>query len=308
MDLRQLNYLVTLSEEKHFARAADVCCVTQPTLSSRIRQLEDEFGVPLVVRDQRYRGLTRFGDRVVDWAKNVLADCDALKHDFSRINQAGEGSISVGIVTSASPLASLLLSFLRLQDVPVSTDVQTLAADEITRRVADGNLDVGITYVSSIEGQGVNVFPLTKESYVALSYDEVGERLPESMTWAELSDRDLCLPTENVPARLNIEECLRKNCTKWHATIETDCWLTMLQSVRRNGLIGIAPSHVIGILTIPYGTSVISLPTPEESLEIAVVTGDSLPTEPALIKVLDALPDFKEFFVSEATAFMPMES
>lgn len=307
MDLRQLNYLVTLSEEKHFARAADACCVTQPTLSSRIRQLEDEFGVPLVVRDQRYRGLTKFGERVVEWAKNVLADCDALKHDFSRINQAGEGSISVGIVTSASPLASLLLSFLRLQDVPVSTDVQTLAADEITRRVADGNLDVGITYVSPAGGHGVNVFPLTTESYVALSYDEVGERLPETITWAELNGRDLCLPSQNVPARLSIEDCLRKDCTKWHSAIETDCWLTMLQAVRRNGLIGVAPSHVIGILTIPLGTSISPLPAPTEPLELAVLTSSTNANEPTLEKVVAALPLFKDFFVSEAAAFTPME-
>ncbi len=307
MDLRQLNYLVTLSEEKHFARAAEACCVTQPTLSSRIRQLEDEFGVPLVVRDQRYRGLTKFGDRVVNWAKNVLSDCDALKHDFSRISQAGEGSISVGIVPSASPLASLLLSFLRLQDVPVNTDVQTLAADEITRRVADGNLDIGITYVSPTEGQDLSAYPLTTESYVALSYDEVGERLPETMTWAELNDRDLCLPSENVPARLTIEECLSKNCTKRHSAIETDCWLTMLQAVRRNGLIGVAPSHVIGILTIPLGTSISPLPAPSESLELAALTNSNSSNEPTLERVIAALPLFKDFFVSEATAFTPME-
>lgn len=307
MDLRQLNYLVTLSEEKHFARAADVCCVTQPTLSSRIRQLEDEFGVPLVVRDQRYRGLTRFGERVVDWAKNVLSDCDALKHDFSRISQAGEGSISVGIVTSASPLASLLLSFLRLQDVPVSTDVQTLDADEITRRVADGNLDVGVTYAPSIEGLGVDVFPLTAESYVALSYDEVGERLPDSMTWAELDGRDLCLPSQNVPARLSIEDCLSEHCAKWHSAIETDCWLTMLQAVRRNGLIGIAPSHVIGILTIPLGTSISPLPEVGKPLELAVLTSSNAASEPILEKVVATLPRFKDFFMSEAAAFTPME-
>lgn len=307
MDLRQLNYLVTLSEEKHFARAADVCCVTQPTLSSRIRQLEDEFGVPLVVRDQRYRGLTRFGERVVDWAKNVLADCDALKHDFSRISQAGEGSISVGIVTSASPLASLLLSFLRLQDVPVTTDVQTLDADEITRRVADGNLDIGITYAPSVAGLDVDVFPLTTESYVALSYDEVGERLPETMTWAELNGRDLCLPSQNVPARSSIEDCLSKSCAKWHPAIETDCWLTMLQAVRRNGLIGVAPSHVIGILTIPLGTSISPLPQASEPLELALLTSSTAANEIILEKVVATLPRFTDFFMSEAAAFTPME-
>ena len=48
MDIRQLRYLVALAREKHFTRAAQACHVTQPTLSGRIRQLEQELGVPIV--------------------------------------------------------------------------------------------------------------------------------------------------------------------------------------------------------------------------------------------------------------------
>jgi DNA-binding transcriptional LysR family regulator len=48
MDIRQLQYLIALAREKHFTRAAQACHVTQPTLSGRIRQLEQELGVPIV--------------------------------------------------------------------------------------------------------------------------------------------------------------------------------------------------------------------------------------------------------------------
>ena len=57
MDIRQLQYLVALAREKHFTRAAQACNVTQPTLSGRIRQLEQELGVPIVERGQRFHGL-----------------------------------------------------------------------------------------------------------------------------------------------------------------------------------------------------------------------------------------------------------
>lgn len=306
MDLRQLKYLVTLAKEHHFARAADICFVTQPTLSARIRQLEDEFGVPLVIRDHRYRGLTRFGDRVVEWATGVLDDCDALKHDFSRIRQAGEGSISVGIVPSASPLASLLLSFLRLKDIPVSVDIQTLSALEVTRRVSQGNLNLGITYLSTIEDQTFRTSPLAPETYVAFKYGEVDASLPARLSWSDLSSQELCLPTENVPGRAIIDGCLDEHCEEYDVSLETDCWLTMLQSVRRNGLIGIAPSHVVGILTIPTGTSVLPLPAPEVPLELAILTDPATPEEPALDRVMSALADFKEYFESESTAFEGM--
>ena len=53
MDIRQLQYLVALAREKHFTRAAQACHVTQPTLSGRIRQLEQELGVPIVALSGR---------------------------------------------------------------------------------------------------------------------------------------------------------------------------------------------------------------------------------------------------------------
>ena len=64
MDIRQLQYLVALAREKHFTRAAQACHVTQPTLSGRIRQLEQELGVPIVERGQRFLGFTPEGEVV----------------------------------------------------------------------------------------------------------------------------------------------------------------------------------------------------------------------------------------------------
>jgi DNA-binding transcriptional LysR family regulator len=65
MDIRQLQYLSALAREKHFTRAAKACNVTQPTLSGRIRQLEQELGVPIVERGQRFHGLTPEGEKVL---------------------------------------------------------------------------------------------------------------------------------------------------------------------------------------------------------------------------------------------------
>ena len=64
MDIGQLQYLVALAREKHFTRAAKACHVTQPTLSGRLRQLEQELGVPIVERGQRFIGFTPDGERL----------------------------------------------------------------------------------------------------------------------------------------------------------------------------------------------------------------------------------------------------
>jgi len=58
MLLRQLVYLRALSWERHFARAAAACGVSQPTLSAALKQLESEFAVPIVQRSRRFEGFT----------------------------------------------------------------------------------------------------------------------------------------------------------------------------------------------------------------------------------------------------------
>lgn len=79
MDIRQLQYLAALAREKHFTRAAKVCNVTQPTLSGRIRQLEQELGVPIVERGQRFHGLTPEGEKVLKWAHAILDNWSSLQ-------------------------------------------------------------------------------------------------------------------------------------------------------------------------------------------------------------------------------------
>jgi DNA-binding transcriptional LysR family regulator len=91
MFIRQLGYLVALAREKHFAKAAEVCHVSQPALSAAIRSLEKELGIMIVQRGRRFLGLTLEGERVLAWAQQTLASlshmradrCDSDYHDSS---------------------------------------------------------------------------------------------------------------------------------------------------------------------------------------------------------------------------------
>ncbi|EPN60582.1 LysR family transcriptional regulator, partial [Pseudomonas syringae pv. actinidiae ICMP 18807] len=58
MDIKQLKFLIALDETRHFGQAAARCNITQPTLSMRLRNLEEELGLPLVNRGQRFEGFT----------------------------------------------------------------------------------------------------------------------------------------------------------------------------------------------------------------------------------------------------------
>ncbi|MFI6907240.1 LysR family transcriptional regulator [Nonomuraea sp. NPDC050394] len=95
MLLRQLEYLVALARERHFARAAAACHVSQPSLSAAIRKLERELDVPLVRRGRRLAGLTPEGERVPLWAHRILADTEALRQDLSEMREGLSGTLRI---------------------------------------------------------------------------------------------------------------------------------------------------------------------------------------------------------------------
>ena len=81
MDIRQLRYLVSLARERHFARAAEACGVAQPTLSAGLRHLEEDLGVMVVERGNRFKGLTPEGERVLKTFEEISHALEALRTD-----------------------------------------------------------------------------------------------------------------------------------------------------------------------------------------------------------------------------------
>ena len=78
----KLEMFIALANERHFGRAAETMRVTQPTLSSAIRQLEEQLGVQLVFRGSRFQGLTPEGQRTFDWAVRIVGDARTLREEM----------------------------------------------------------------------------------------------------------------------------------------------------------------------------------------------------------------------------------
>jgi DNA-binding transcriptional LysR family regulator len=83
--LDKLEYLIALSREQHFGRAAESCGVTQPTLSAGIKQLEEMLGVLLVQRGSRFIGFTAEGERTLDWARRIVGDSRAMREEINAL-------------------------------------------------------------------------------------------------------------------------------------------------------------------------------------------------------------------------------
>ena len=81
----KLEMFIALANERHFGRAAEAVGVTQPSLSSAIKQLEDQLGVQLVFRGARFQGLTPEGQRVLDWALRIVGDTRTMREEMKAI-------------------------------------------------------------------------------------------------------------------------------------------------------------------------------------------------------------------------------
>jgi LysR family hydrogen peroxide-inducible transcriptional activator len=103
MNLRAFQYLVTLADVRHFSKAAELCYVSQPTLSTQIRKLEEELDVQLVERSPRKVMLTEVGAEVVERARAMLAEADTIKAIARRSKDPHSGTLRIGIFPTLAP-------------------------------------------------------------------------------------------------------------------------------------------------------------------------------------------------------------
>jgi len=103
MNIRELEYLIAIDEERHFHRAAERCFVSQPTLSGQLKKLEQELGVLLVERSNRQVSMTEAGEAVVKHARIVLTEINAIKDTANYFHDPMVGDVRVGIIPTIAP-------------------------------------------------------------------------------------------------------------------------------------------------------------------------------------------------------------
>jgi LysR family transcriptional regulator, hydrogen peroxide-inducible genes activator len=145
MNLRDLQYLVALAEHRHFGRAAEACFVSQPTLSTQIKKLEDELGVALVERTPRKVLLTEVGRDIAIRARDVLNEIEQIRGVARRTLDPESGTVRLGIFPTLGPyllphvLPRVREAFPRLELLLVEEKTET-----VLRLLREGKLDAGI--------------------------------------------------------------------------------------------------------------------------------------------------------------------
>jgi DNA-binding transcriptional LysR family regulator len=295
MDIRQLQYLAALAREKHFTRAAQACHVTQPTLSGRIRQLEQELGVPVVERGQRYHGLTQEGERVLKWAHLILDNWHGLHEELSRIKgKTGElaGRMVLGVIPSALPMVALLIKAVQQEHSGVDFAVLSHSSEDILRSLHDFSIDAGITYLDNEPAEGLLKAPLYRERYCFFVAESHPLAARYSVTWFEAAGEPLCLLTANMQNRRIIDQAfIAANC---HPTprLETNSIVNLVASVRLTGLASIMPEYFLCVLGPMEGIKAIPLAQPAVEHQVGLVAMPREPLSPLIAALFAAAKHF----------------
>jgi DNA-binding transcriptional LysR family regulator len=201
MFLRQLDYLVALDRERHFGRAAAACHVSQPALSTAIRTLERELGVPLVRRGGRFEGFTDEGERVLVWARRALTDLQSLTQEIDRLRSGLEGTLRLGVIPTALPVTAHVTSRFRRRHPRMRVELVSMSSREIAQALANGEVDAGITYLDNEPLPDVEALELWRERYLLVSETELLPDDAATIAWASAATLPLCLLTEDMQHR-----------------------------------------------------------------------------------------------------------
>ena len=204
MLLRHLETIVAIADEGSFTAAADALNTVQSNVSDQIRQMEQELGVPLLVRGRRGAVPTEFGVVVLERARRVLRELEAMRADLSMIQGLEAGSARLGVVGTASRwLVPELAADLRVRAPGIRLRINEGASERLFVEVVEGELAQAVVTLPVDDRRLVVDYLLDEELVALIGPDHELPRAPVPL--AAVAKLPLVLPPEGNPLRIELE-------------------------------------------------------------------------------------------------------
>jgi LysR family hydrogen peroxide-inducible transcriptional activator len=267
MNLRDLKYLVALAEHRHFGRAAASCFVSQPTLSTQIRKLEDELGLPLVERAPRKVMLTPAGVEAAARARTIVAEVEQMKEAARRSRDPEAGTVRLGIFPTLGPyLLPHVIPNIRGRFPNLELLLVEEKSDELLARLREGRLDAALLALPLDDDQLHAEFLFEEPFLLAVSGQHPLARR-HHLDVQELSSQKLLL--------LEDGHCLRDQalavCRLFGANEKSEFRATSLETLRQ------MVAADVGITLLP--TLSVKPPVPRsENIRLLDFQGDDRPS------------------------------
>lgn len=281
----KLEFFIALARERHFGRAAESCDVSQPTLSAAIKSLEESFGVLLVHRGSRFRGFTPEGERVLEWARRIVADTRAMHQEVDALKRGLAGHLRIAAIPTALAMSAMLTTPYRAKHPAVKFSVLSHTSVEVLSMIDNLEVDAGITYLDNELLGRVSTVPLYQEEYRLLTSPRGALGNRDQVTWAEVGKVPLCLLTPTMQNRRIIDGLLRSAGAEPSPTLESNSMIVLFAHVRTGQWASIMPAKLAETLGLTDSVRAIPIVEPAATHAVGLVVPDRDTTTP-LIRAL----------------------
>ncbi len=289
MFLRQFEYLIALEKEGHFGRAAERCHVSQPSLSSGLNQLEEELGVPIILRHQRFQGFTPEGECVINWTKRLLADQKGMLEDLAIMRRNLHGTIRIGAMPMSSPVLPIINNIFSAKYPSVKFDIEFVGSERLIKEVCNFELDVGITYLEDQRLNRFNKATLYKEKLSLMIPKTMLPPQKKTINWKEAANLPLCLLSPFMKERQVMDTAFESVACNPSPKLECNSIFQLAFHVMHGNLATIVPSGFSQVNDAFPGTREIPLTNPVVSKPVGLIwekVNPPLPMAHAFSKVL----------------------
>ena len=280
MLIRHLSYFIALAREQHFARAAETCNVTQPTLSAAIQKLEEDLGVRLVIRDHRFVRLTEEGEKLLLWGRQILVDYGSLKDDLAGLRRGLVGTLHLGVIPAAmSAVSSLTVRFAEAHPA-ARVEIRSMTSRAIERALEAFEIDAGLTYLENEPLQHVRRLPLYRERYVLVTRRGHPATANATIAWKDAAAQRLCLLSEDMQNRRIINKLGASIGVDIKADVVSNSFLAIFSHVRQGDWASIVPHTFARLFSGVADLAAVDIVDPSHTQTVGLVLSDREPLSP----------------------------
>lgn len=178
MNLQQLRYIIAINRFRSFAKAADACEVTQPTLSAMIVKLEEELDLRIFERTNKSVKPTTAGEKIIRQAENVLMEVDRIGEILAEDKGVIGGKFSLSVGPTVAPyILPKFIKHYREAYPTVDLSIKELKANFMIDALLRGEIDAGIA-ISDNSQPGILEIPLYTEKFYVYLAESCWRKLP----------------------------------------------------------------------------------------------------------------------------------
>ncbi|MDE0453113.1 MAG: LysR substrate-binding domain-containing protein [Gammaproteobacteria bacterium] len=229
--MKQLQYLVALTDTQHFGRAAQRCYITQSTLSAGIRDLESVLGIPIAERSNRHVLITRVGRQIAERARALLRDAEEVMEVARAGRSPMTGEMRLGVIPTIGPfLLPQVLPVLRDRFPELTIYLREEQTAPLLARLEEGELDAALIALP-YETEDFSIDVILKDEFLFACHRTHALASADEVSLDALADEQLMLLAEGHCLRGHTLDACGVGDTKARAQFEASSLYTLVQMV-----------------------------------------------------------------------------